>query len=430
MGRYTIAAGHIDNAGTAAASGSITFSGQPTAGNTITITSEVYEFYANGGSYSGANNGVELGSALPQTVENLAQSINANDPLVTAVADQDGEEVDVTAKTRGTGGNSITITNDDSDANVSVDATLAGGLGTDLVLAQLESQGLETGVNDFIMPMDGSVDVIVAALNSLEPMVPVSSTAVSYLLARLGLAGIYFTVGENADGVFLYYQKMDSTDGARATGNSHLRLSLTKGRIVPMTLQASQDQYATLAMNIIALYDGTNQPIVPALNQALTGTAPTRELFTVGPIYVTPAGGSRTLLETTQSMSWDFGQNMIYERGDGHPYASDVVIGTRQTKFQIGSTDIEEMADLGLIGGAIDLAEIFLRKVDLSSSGGRVADATAEHIKLTVNAGRVSVGATQGTGNTSALASTQFNILPINDGTNNVVVISTASAIA
>lgn len=431
---YTVAQANINNAGTTAATGSIAFGGQPTAGNTITIAhagnSDVYEFYANGGSYEGDNNGVEIGTDVDGTVTNLAASITSNDTVgVGATADTTDDEVDLEADVGGTYGNEITVTNDDSDAQITV-PTMSGGAGQDLVIAQIESQNLQTGVTDFVLPMDGGVDSVVAALNSLDPVIPITSSAVGYLLARLGLSGLYFESDVDELGGYFYLQKMTATDDARATGASHMRLTVNKGRIFPQTLQASQNQYATLAMNVACLYDGTNNPIIPEADQSLSGTAPTRELFTLGPVYVQASGGSRHVLETTQSMSLDFGINLIQNRGDGQPWPYDVVIGTRQPRFTIGSTDVEELADLGLIGTSIAQVDVFLRKMDLTGSGGRVADATAEHIRLRCYAGRLSVGDTTGSGNTTAAATTQFTVMPIYDGSNDAIGINCFAAIA
>lgn len=78
--------------GTAALGGSnfsrgfIVFTEQPEAGDDIRIDGGVpfyrFDFYANGGSYSGGNTGVEIGATIDETAENFSVALNAVTDIV------------------------------------------------------------------------------------------------------------------------------------------------------------------------------------------------------------------------------------------------------------------------------------------------------------------------------------------------------------
>jgi phage tail sheath gpL-like len=107
------------------ATGTVTFStANPTATHVVTIGSETYEFVTSGAT----GNQVNLGGTYLLTATAFTAKVNANSNLVTAV-DSSGT-VTLTAKTGGstggTGGNTITLTTNDSNIAVS-GATLSGG---------------------------------------------------------------------------------------------------------------------------------------------------------------------------------------------------------------------------------------------------------------------------------------------------------------
>ncbi len=114
------------------ATGVLTFIGIPVVTETVVIDgTETYEFVAAAGDVQAGNIAVALGETL--TADNactvLAQVINANSELVTAVADTEGDTVTITSVVRGTSGNAITSTETCTNAGFAGD-TLSGGLDT------------------------------------------------------------------------------------------------------------------------------------------------------------------------------------------------------------------------------------------------------------------------------------------------------------
>jgi len=111
------------------ATGTLTLSSTPVATETITIGAEVYEAIANGGSVSDADYyGVEL-AATPSAdtfVVSLADAINTNSALVSAVASTPNDTVALTYDNVGTEGNLVATTETMANGAFGA-ATLTGG---------------------------------------------------------------------------------------------------------------------------------------------------------------------------------------------------------------------------------------------------------------------------------------------------------------
>jgi hypothetical protein len=119
----------VDNTLTAA-TGAITCGTQPTATKTLTISgagyaAEIYEFYANGGTYTGSNNGVEIGANATTSYTSLATSITALSNHVDAAFST--PTLTLTAVTSGKPGNFIVMATDETQITLPSPALLSGG---------------------------------------------------------------------------------------------------------------------------------------------------------------------------------------------------------------------------------------------------------------------------------------------------------------
>lgn len=104
------------------ATGAITFTGQPTADDTITINGHVITWKASGA----IANQVNVGGSAAASAANLLALINAAPLTYLVTASGTGLVLALQATTAGTSGNAITLT--ESTANLTVSgATLSGG---------------------------------------------------------------------------------------------------------------------------------------------------------------------------------------------------------------------------------------------------------------------------------------------------------------
>jgi len=144
------------------ATGTLTFADVAVVTQTVTIGgTEVYEFCTE--SAGEGNIAVVIGAdtTADTAVTELADAINANSELVTAVADTDADTVVVTAIARGTAGNSITTTETCTNASFA-GGTLSGGLAT--ITATNAVTALVTSINandEVVLAADGDEDTVV-----------------------------------------------------------------------------------------------------------------------------------------------------------------------------------------------------------------------------------------------------------------------------
>ncbi|ADK99388.1 phage tail tube protein [Brevundimonas subvibrioides] len=112
-----------------AATGSLTFTAQPTASSTITIGGQAFTFVST----TPTTNQIKIGATLAETVANAVRALNLSVVAGVAAAtyrgDPRGARIDIAHDTIGTSGNSMTLAAGTSPAsNVTVSgATLAGG---------------------------------------------------------------------------------------------------------------------------------------------------------------------------------------------------------------------------------------------------------------------------------------------------------------
>jgi hypothetical protein len=106
------------------ATGAITFSGQPSAGNTITFNSIVITFVAGS---PGANQ-VQIGANLNTTITNLANALNLHGDShisVATYANVGGTQLSITHDAPGTVGNAYTLAK--SGANITISGSVLTG---------------------------------------------------------------------------------------------------------------------------------------------------------------------------------------------------------------------------------------------------------------------------------------------------------------
>lgn len=290
-------------------------------------------------------------------------------------------------------------------------ATLNGTL-----LDQIDSQDLDTGLEQFLLNFDGGVDPVYAAVKSLQPRISLSTTAIMRALDLVTINGLAMTAG------LFYFQKMSQGSAPRDSGASHVLLTAETGMILPRILQAGHDTPATMSYDILCKKNAVNAPLVATKNVSLTGSPVADELFVAGPVDI-----NGTTLSGVQNINIDYGLNEFVLGGDGEEYISFIGIMNRQPRITIELPDMDILADLGIGGTAQGVTDsiVYLRKVD--QDGYRVADNVAEHISFTIDAGRISPK--EGNAKPGDPASVGLEITPIFDRTNDILAIDTSVAI-
>ena len=271
-------------------------------------------------------------------------------------------------------------------------------------------------VQEAIANGDGLVDPTFVATGSQAPRLSWTSSKVATILGSCGISGLALSSTLTA-----FFQQI-TKGGTRAGASSHIRLTVNEGLVLPRTLNADQAS-ASLSLECIATYDGTNNPIVIAAGQSLTGTPSVTEQFVAGPVSI-----NGTTLNAVQSITIDFGIAETVAAGDGQVWPTFVAIGERRPRITIQSLDVGFLNTTGISGVAQSASDsvIFLRKV--AKGATRVADDTAKHISFTIDDGMIITRSVGGSHGSPQMA--EIEIIPTYDGSNAIMAIDTTAAIA
>lgn len=300
---------------------------------------------------------------------------------------------------------------------VEFNATLVGG-----ITAQRVYMGNEVRVE----PTAGEVYARHAAFVARRPGATFTSVNIAALLAQVPAMGLDIATlaAAAANGVRFYAQKhLDG--GGRATGANHRRYEAVKGIAVLRTLTCDFGGDAALSGEVLATYDGSNDPVVETDAASLPAGITDAQRFTLGPITI---GG--VLLTQFRSLSIDFGLTVELDGADSDIFPTFASIMAVRRRITARGLDVEWLKSTNIPRAGIVCThantKIYLRK-RTQDTAHFVVDGTAEHIKFTA-AGLAHIDEAmnaQGSrgAESSLVVDTQY------DGTNDPITVNTASAI-
>lgn len=294
-----------------------------------------------------------------------------------------------------------------------------GGGGSEKIIDQVEASSLAMNPSKNIKSSAGDVDPTFAGYNGFAPAFKVTTEMIAQFLGAVGISGLVISANPTS----LYNRAVDLTTALRKGSSSHQKFACNAGIIVPRQLTVGVQSVAKIMFDVIGINAaGSTNPITKSESVSLPSMNGVGEQFYFGKAMI-----NGTELEGVQDMTFDFGLDVVVKQSAGAIYPQLVYIQSRKPKFTFKVNDADSLADLGLTGlaqGSTDSA-IYLRKG--AANGIRVADATTEHISFAIDDGIITVpdkGGSHGSEN-----QTSVEIDPIFDGTNAIVVVSTAAAI-
>lgn len=286
---------------------------------------------------------------------------------------------------------------------------------------QVQEQSMPTGFNEIIESSDGMVDPTFSAVMAMAPRLSFKTTAIATLLGVVGITPVSISAN-----VVFYYQQTQP-NGTRLTGSVHRSATIAAGMVVLRKISAAQGGKAMMEVDVIPLSsDGTTDPITFASAIALPTLTGTAEMFTLGPLKI-----NNVMTDGVQSMDFDLGIREQVMSHAGLVYPVRAHAEQRLPSFRWKHADASLLSTLGLTGlpavpGAGSECQAFLRKMTAQST--RVIAATAQHIAFTFKKGIWKY--TQIGGSNPKEQMIDIELKPVYDGTNAIVGISTASAIA
>lgn len=290
---------------------------------------------------------------------------------------------------------------------------------TAVTLPQVEGQALNVGSNVIVESTSGQVYPTYSAIMNQAPRMSLTTKGLKALLDKCGLKALVL-----ASGFELYNQLVASATGLRSAGSVHQKFAIATGLLVPRAISISQNQPASLTFDVIGVNAaGSTCPVVVTESVALPVDTGVAALWTLGPVKI-----NGTALQGVQSVNIDLGAREAVIEGDGSVYPLMAYLETVAPRITIKVKDSAAFAVAGMTGVAQGTTDsvVFLRK--LSNDGIRVADITAEHISFSVDQG-IWISPDKG-GQHPASLDTSMTIQATYDGTNDPLVLSTATAIS
>jgi hypothetical protein len=290
------------------------------------------------------------------------------------------------------------------------------------VLGAVGRRGIRTGSEVRQEATSGEVYARFQALYAQNPMAEFGTKAIAAALAACGLTGTALTSGAP----FIAYSQKQTEGGTRTSGSNHRTWTINEGLMYPRRIVCEHQGDATIEYQVLATYDGTNEPVVVADSVALPATTDA-ERFTIGAISLHD-GTTAYALDHCRRIEIDLGIAAETVGADSDIWPTSCRIVEIQPSITISGIDSEwwKSTKIPLTGRNIThtSTKLYLRK--RAAGATFVADVTAEHVKFTA-AGLATIDGFDGSGN--ALDEITLTMPLRYDGTNNPIVINTASAI-
>lgn len=255
-------------------------------------------------------------------------------------------------------------------------------------ISQFTSQEVSPGMEVLVAHAAGMPYPQFAGTLSVRAEIRFTTPQIKSVLDLVGADGVFDLSGNNTD----LYMKVATDQGVRTADASaaHHRFRAAQGFLVLERITAGHRTEAQAQCRIICAYDGSNSPLVYAGSTALSGTPASDEHFLIGPQYL---NGSAVAGPT--NLDLDFGQNILQVGSDGELYDTFNCLLQQTPTYTLTALDTGFWSTATLNGLDLSSASVYFRKM---SRTGRVADGTAEHIKLTFADGSIYIGSTSGDG--------------------------------
>lgn len=275
------------------------------------------------------------------------------------------------------------------------------------------------GLRTMLVRGDGQLSPTRAYIQGISPAIEVATldvaTALALNTAQFATKGLALSAAFNG-----YLTQRTADGGLAATGD---KLAMGNGLIVPTRLSVRNEEAAVLDIMVHGRSsDGTTNPLSVTADQSVPAGSAITACHTVGKLMV---NGAQIAANLIQGFDWDFGVTVRAIGGDGLLYPTRLHIVQVQPRLSWEVSDADALAAIGLAGtaqGATD-SLFYLRKFD--PNGGRVADGTAEHVKLSIDDGLWWVE--EAAGDTEGDVSVRLVCEPVWDATAEPVVVSIAA---
>lgn len=247
-------------------------------------------------------------------------------------------------------------------------------------IRQITNTDYQPNLQEAVSRYSGGLDPQMISILSGDPLISVTSqdihTHIGSVSATAGLA--------LPSGTITIPWQARAAGGTFAAGSNHYTLSATSGLLVPSEFSADQDgdEGATVKLEIYpSSSTGLVNPVAVNASQAL-GAQAFVNAYDLGPSKI-----NSTILGMAKSARCIFGLECQKKRYNGETWARQqgITINVRNPKFEFTFESAEDLAAFDHYSALATTATQFFRK--RSDGDTHVADATAEHIAVTITGG-------------------------------------------
>lgn len=260
------------------------------------------------------------------------------------------------------------------------------------LLSQIEDHTASPRIAELIGTPSGHFAPMFTGVRGLQPEETFRTTQLATLLNACGLYGLSL-YNSNVD---LLYKKVTNL-GRRYSDatTTHTRIRAVDSYLYWRSITTGHQREATADARLMCLYDGTNNPLIPAGSVALSGTMSADEYFCLGPVGINGA-----FIPGIQEATLDLGCETIEVGSDSEPYNSFGAIRQISPVLTLRGLAVEKWTAYGLNGLDVEDFVFYLRRVNADVTGGLpyVANNGGAHIKITGNAGFCAVDQSSGGG--------------------------------
>lgn len=229
------------------------------------------------------------------------------------------------------------------------------------------------GIIDFLSNPAGHPWPMFAANAGFQPVISFTTEQVDTVLTNIGVGGLSVTTDS-----YLYLALGTVTGKVARATTSHTRLVVAELLAYWTTCRFPHNGAATADVVLAASWDGTNDPFVSAGSVALSGNLAAGNRFGAGPVAV-----NGSALAGVQEFNLNSNLQIIRAGGESEPFDSFLGIQAGTPTVDLSYIGPNAITTFGLAGTVLDGAngiELYGRK--FTPNGGRVANATTEHLYL------------------------------------------------
>lgn len=240
--------------------------------------------------------------------------------------------------------------------------------GSDNLLGGITAQSALTGSEVDVQEVAGDSFARHVSVTQQNPGFNFTTLAVDAALGYFGTQGLEVDAAATETGLQLWQVSIDDDTGQPASGASHRSLTMSKGLVYPVSLSCAQDGHAELQCVAQAIYDGSNDPLIPAGSATLPGTLADTERWGLGAVSI----GGVTVTDHL-NIELAFGLQVTVRRAEGDLWPTHLQIVSIKPRLTVSGAGVELFAagSFPLAGKAATQANttVYLRKRDTSAAG-------------------------------------------------------------